>query len=53
MSITESEKWLMLCDSNCRQKECFPNCEGCDVAIEFRYYMQKERVEGGEQVGNN
>lgn len=42
--MKESEKWLALCDPNCQQRECFPNCECCDIALEYRYYKQKEKA---------
>ncbi len=46
--MKESEKWLALCDPSCQQKKCFPNCECCDIALEYRYYKQKEQTEEGE-----
>lgn len=47
-SMKESEKWLALCDQFCQQKKSFPNCECCDIALEYRYYKQKEQAEEGE-----
>jgi hypothetical protein len=46
--MKESEKWLALCDQSCQQKKSFPNCECCDIALEYRYYKQKEQAEEGE-----
>lgn len=46
--MKESEKWLALCDTSCQQKKSFPNCECCDIALEYRYYKQKEQAEEGE-----
>lgn len=46
-SMKESEKWLALCDPFCQQKKSFPNCECCDIALEYRYYKQKEQAERG------
>lgn len=46
--MKESEKWLALCDPSCQQKKSFPNCECCDIALEYRYYKQKEQEEEGE-----
>ena len=46
--MKESEKWLALCDLSCQQKKSFPNCERSDIALEYRYYKQKEQAEEGK-----
>lgn len=40
--MRKSEEWLKLCDPNCKQKDAFPNCTLCDIALEYRYCKQKE-----------
>lgn len=49
--MKESEKWLALCDPSCQQKKSFPNCECCDIALEYRYYKQKEKATGETRTG--
>lgn len=31
-----SEEWLALCDPNCQQRNAFPNCILCDIALEYK-----------------
>lgn len=38
--MTRSEEWLKHCDPNCKQKNAFPNCTLCDIALEYKYNKQ-------------
>ena len=41
--MSESEKWERICDKNCEQRPNFPNCELCDIALEYRRCKNEEQ----------
>ena len=47
--MRKSDDWRSLCDPECNQKDVFPNCFACDIALEYKYHKQiEEQAEQNE-----